>query len=823
MPSFWPDLRYAARALVKNPGYAAVAVLTLALGIGANTALFSVIEGVLLRPLPFSEPQRIVGLREMLADEGVIPMAYRTYVEVRDRGQSFESVSAFVRWGPYLERDDETIQVRGMQVRASYFDVMGLKPLVGRGFRPEDDTPQGQRVVVLSYEYWRQYFGGREGVIGQSLRLDGVPHVVIGVMPPALAGDDIGWAGMWRPIGIEDHRHVTNPGRWVQAVARLKPGVSPEQAEAELSALVESLKREYPEIYRGGHGAKVERLKDVVVARDTQAALWLLFGAVACVLLIACANVANLSLARSAAREREIAVRAALGASRLRLVRQMLVESLLLAFAGALAGLSLAQWGVDALKALNAEMLPRLNEVGLNATVLAFTGGLAVLTGVLFGLAPALGATRLNLNEALKEGRRAAGQGARQGRIRSFLVVAEIAVALVLLVGAGLLIKSFARLRAIDPGFDPAGVLTMHVRLPHYRYREGEQRVNFFREAVGRISRLPGVTSAAAVQSLLLKDTGHTDPVYIEGRPAPPKGQEPVRRQNIVTPDYFRAMGIRVVKGRTFTEEETFGPLKAQGGAIIINESFARKFWPGEDPLGKRMRAGYGNQTWDRAGLDGDLPWSTVVGVVADTVQPGVEHSAMDEMFYPYVNAADPPMWGMNIVVRSAVDPASLANAVRAEIHALDRQLPLNDVRTMNEWAARAVSEPRFNGLLLGLFALVALALASVGVYGVMSYAVTQRRHEIGVRMALGARSGDVLRLVVGRGMKLALVGVACGVAASLALTRVMQGLLYGVSALDAGAFAGAAALLAGVAFCACYLPARRAAKVDPAVALRAE
>ena len=805
MGTLWYDVRHGARMLVKKPGFTAVAIAALALGIGANTAIFSVVYGVMLRPLPFAEAGRLVGMRETLPDEGSIPLAYRTFAEWRDRNNVFDSIAAMTAWQINLESGEEPTRVEGMAVSASYFDVMGVRPLVGRGFIPEEDRPGAERVVVIGHDLWRGRFGSDPEIIGRSLRISGRDFRVVGVMPQAIDSAAAGWASIWRPLAIDDQKGRPNRGRYLHANARLKPGVTHAEARADLERLMTLIKQDFPETHNSNYGVDLRPLNDFIVPAGTQRALLVLLVAVGLVLLIACANVANLTLARAAAREREIAVRAALGATRARLVRQLLTESALLALAGAAGGLLLASYGTDLLVALDPSSVPRIGEVGLHLPVLLFTLGISLLTVLAFGLAPSLRATRPDLNAALKEGARSSVAG--RSRLRSALVVAEVALSLVLLTGAGLMLKSFARLSAVEAGFDLDNVLTMELNLPWATYPEGGQRIQFYRQAVERISQLPGVEVVSAAQSLPLRDILYTDPVFIEGRPVPPRGEEPVIRQNIVTDDYFRSMGMRLARGRHFTEQESW----ETGGAVIINEAFARRFFHGEDPLGRRLQAGY------------NTPWVTVVGIIPDSVQDGIGWPTIEEMFYPYVNPTAPPLVRMNLVVRTTTDPAGLVAAVREEIRALDRGLPLTNVFTMRQLADRSLRGERLNLMLMNLFACVALALALTGIYGVMSYATSQRTHEIGVRMALGAQERDVLRLVVGEGMTMALAGVGAGLLASLALTRFLRSLLFEVSPTDATTFAAVALLLSAAALLACLIPARRAAKVDPMVALRYE
>ncbi len=805
------DLRYGARTLGKNRGFTFVVILTLALATGANTAIFSVVDAVLLRPLPFGDPERLVALRETLPDEGAIPVAYRTYAEWRAQcGVVFESIAATADWSFNLEGEGYPERVDGMRVTASYFDVMGVRPLAGRAFRADEEGTGGAQVVIIEQGLWLRRFGGAADAVGRSLRLDGENYEIVGVMPEGETRGETGWASVWVPMRVRDEaRARSNPFRYLGVNAKLRPGVTVEAARAEMGRVMAALRQDFPDTHGKPYGVEARRLRDEVVPAGTRAALLVLCGVVGFVLLIACANVANLLLARAAGREREIAVRTALGASRGRVARQLLTESLLLSALGGACGLALAHFGLRLLVAAGGEIVPRLEGARINPTVFGFAFALTVLTGVLFGLAPALAASKVDLNSALKEGSRGAGTAARHRRLRDALVVTEIALALTLLIASGLLIKSYLKLREVPTGFDTAGVLTADLKLPSRVYDTRERRANFFREAVERARQLPGVELAAGAQSIPLRGPFIVDPVIVEGQPVPPRGQVPFIRQNIITPDYFRAMGMRLVKGRGFTEQETW----ETGGPVVVNETFARKFFAGEEPLGKRIK------------LAEEKPWMEVVGLVGDTVQDGFgAERTFEEMYFPYTNPSDPlPLSFLTLVVRGRGDTQTLVASLREEVRRLDKSVPVARVATMSELAARATSAERFNLLLTSLFAALALALAAVGVYGVMAYSVSQRTHEIGVRIALGAGRGRVVGMVVRQGMTLTLAGLAAGVAAAFALTRVLEGLLFGVSATDPWTFALLTLLLAAVALAACLIPARRATRVDPAVALRHE
>ncbi len=809
--ALWRDLHYSARMLLKRRGFAAIAVTTLALGIGANTAIFSLVRGVLLRPLPFNESERLIGIRESKVGEGHNnPMAFRTFAEIRDKAQTIESIAAyFSNANPTIEQADGSVNVQGSRVSYSYFRVLGVNPILGRDFTPEDDKLGAPLTAILSYELWQQLCGGDRDIVGKSLKIDGQSVTVIGIMPPISVGGQIGWRSLWMPLRTNEARQLNNAGRWVQANARLKPGVTLEQARAELANLMENIKQAYPATHNRDHGIYATPLKNYVVAPGAQTALWILFGAVVLVLLIACANIANLWLTHAAGRERELAVRAALGASRFALVRQLLTESLLLTIGGIVAGWLLAQWLVATVLKFSPEQVRHMGEIKLDTVVLVFTVVLSAFTTLLFGLFPALSATKLDLDQSLKEGTRAVSGSRRQQRVRGVLVVVEVALALLLLAGSGLLLKSFVRLRSLELGFNPDRLLTMSLRLPADGYKEPAQRVSYFQQTLANVQQLPGVESAGICFSLPMTGDGATDPVWIEGQADPPKGEEPVLRGGSVSANYFKAMGIPFRWGRPFTEDEVW-----QGRpVIIVNEKFARRFFPGENPVGKRIKVGsYRNP-----------PYSTIVGVVANHIQPGIDNLIWEEMFYPYVNTADPPLPGMNLVVKTTGDPASMSSAIIDETLKMDRLTTITNVRTMDELRANALQSDRFNLWLMGSFALVALLLAALGIYGVMTYTTSQRTRELGIRLALGAQTGDVLKLVTVQGMKLAFIGVALGLLGSFALTRLMESLLFEVGTTDPLTFSLVTVLLAVVSFVACYIPARRATRVDPLITLRSE
>jgi putative ABC transport system permease protein len=809
METFFQDLRYAARMLIKNPGFSMIAVVALALGIGANTAIFSVVNAVLLRPLPYKNPDRLVTLWQDHRQQGGPEDEWASpdnFFDWRDKNQAFDHVTALIGWVPTLTGTGEPEDLTGAAVSHDTFAMLGIEPIQGRSFRPEEDQVGAEKVVVLSHRLWSRRFSADPGVIGRSLTLGGESFTVIGVMPATFTLPIIADVELWRTF-----RPALGPvtcGRGcvtVRVMARLKPETTIDGARAEMSALAAGLAEQYPDS-NSGVGITIIGLKERVVG-ETKTALIVLLAAVALVLLIACANVANLLLARASVREKEIAVRAALGAGRLRLIRQLLTESVLLGLIGGVLGLLLAFWMVEFLVRLSPDGTPRVNEIGIDAQVLAFTIAIAVLTGLVFGLVPALQSSKPNLNQTLKEGR-GAGEATRRRRLRNVLVVAEIALALMLMVGAGLLMKSFYNLIHVDPGFNATNVVTMRVALPRTRYPERHQPAAFFAQLTERVSGLPGVEAAAGISTLPLGGGGTDSDFIIEGRPeAGPGEQQPVAWYSSVTPAYFNAMGVKLIKGRLFTEQDRADSPRA----VIIAETMARRYFPGEEPLGKRI----GN----RSGPS-EILWREIVGVVADVKHFGLETSARPTMYLPHGQS---PARLMILTVRASSDPMNLAAAVRREVTSLDSNLAVSNVRTMEQVVGESVAAPRFTLLLLGIFAGLAMILAAVGIYGVISYSVTQRTHEIGLRMALGAGASDVLKMVVGQGALLALIGVAIGLAGAFGVTRLMSTLLFNVSATDPLTFALIATLLVGVALAASFIPARKAAKVDPMAALRCE
>jgi putative ABC transport system permease protein len=805
MNAFWQDLRYGLRVLAKHPGFTFIAVLTLALGIGANTAIFSVVNALLLRPLPFDNLDRIVAVFEKTSEAPRNEAAAANYFDWRDQNQVFEHIGMYRWWGTNLTGVDMPERVQGFLITANFFDVLGARPALGRGFTPEEEQPGQDRVVILNHGFWQRRFGGDPGIIGRPVSLDGVIRTVVGIMPPDYNYPPGG--ELLAPLALTPQQKQSRRNHTYLAVARLKPGVSIEQARTEMDAIAGRLEQQYPQT-NTGWGAAVFPLLDHTVRLYHQALLVLLC-AVGFVLLIACANLANLMLARATGREKEIAIRAALGARRQRIIRQLLTESVVLAVIGGAVGTLLALWGVEMLKsAMPGEIvrfIPGWMKINIDSQALAFTFALSVLTGLAFGLMPALAASRPDLNATLKEGGKSSA-GFHRRRLRSALAVAEIAISLVLLVGAGLMVKSFLRLITTDPGFNPERVLTMELLLQRARYGEEALRADFFRRLLQRVEALPGVETAGVVSHLPLGGSNASAGFLIEGRPEPPPGQGLDGRYRVCSPRYFEALGIRLLRGRSFTEQDREGAMPV----VIVNETLARRHWPNEDAVGNRIRF---------SGDPARNPWMTIVGVIRD-VKHTLDSEVKPEYYLPHAQDA----WGsMSLVVRAKSEPTALAPAIRNEVLAMDKDQPVFMIRTMEQVRVQSVLVQRFAAVALGIFATMALILAMIGIYGVMSYAVAQRTHELGVRLVLGARPGDVLRLVLGQGLKLTLAGVVIGLIAAFALTRLISRLLFDVSATDPLTFIAITALLTIVALLSCWIPARRATRVDPMVALRYE
>jgi putative ABC transport system permease protein len=801
MENLIKDLRYGIRSFLKRPGFLVIAVSTLALGIGATTAMFTVVNSVLLRPLQFPEPERIVLFEGMNPRQGITQsnMSIPDIVDWQRQSQSFEQIAGFVSGGIFLGIGDETERVRGTAVSDGFFPLFKTSPLSGRVLQTDDAQPGREPAIVISYALWQRRFGGNNNVVNSKVTMNGKPTTIVGIMPAAFnyPNESEAWAAL--PFDPASERR---DNRYVEVVGRLKPGMSMPQAQTEIDTINQRLAQNYAET-NTGWGVRLTELRESLVG-NLRTSLLILLGAVAFVLLIACANVANLLLARAMYRQKEIAVRTALGASRLRIVRQLLTESVLLSVVSGVLGLALSVWLIKLLIAISPPNSPRVDEIAIDLRVFGFTLAVTVLAGILFGLFPALQTSRPNLNETLKDSGQRGSASGTHNRAGSLLIVSEIALSFVLLAGAGLLIKSFMSLRAIDPGFNPNNVLAMRLSLPPGKYRQGEPRAQIYKQLVEQVKATPGVQSAAFILSLPLEgDTFNVGRGVIrEGRPASPEEQTNARHL-AVTPDYFQTLQIPLKAGRVFTDQDNLQNTKV----AIVNEKMARQLWPGENPIGKRFTI------W----RDEKFP-REVVGIVGDTKQ-SLDKDASNQMYVPY---AQDPTWGsLSLVVRTAGEPTALAGSVREAIRAVDKAVPNYNLKTMNDVVSTSAAPRRVPMLLLSAFAGIAMLLAMLGIYGVTSYYVTQRTHEIGVRMALGAQIADVLKLVIKRAILLALIGIGFGIVGAVAVTRYLTTLLFGVKPIDVVTFVGVAIVLAVVVLVACLVPARRAAKIDPLEALR--
>jgi putative ABC transport system permease protein len=806
MDTFFKDIRYGIRGLMKRPSLTIIAIITLAVGIGANSAIFSFVNALLLKPLPFPELDRVVAIWEKLPSRGVErnEAAVANYLDWRKQNNSFEQIGVYRWWSTNLTGVEPPERVQGFLVSANFFEIIGVRPMLGRGFMPDEDQPGKDPVAILSYGLWQRRFGSDPNVVGKTIALNGVTRTVIGVLP-----QDVQYprgCEILAPLTITPELAQSRGNHGYLAIGRLKKGVTAAAAEADLNTIAARLEQQYPETNTGRGVVMYSILEDTV--RLYKLALLAMMGAVGFVLLIVCANVANLLLARAAGRQKEMALRAALGASRWRLVRQLLTESLTLALVGGALGIVVAIWGVDLLRSVNpgeaSRYMPGWDKLGVSLPVLGFNLGLTLLSGLIFGLAPAWQISRTNLNGALKEGGRQSSSGSH--RLRSLLVISEVALSLMLLVGAGLMMRSFLGLMKTDPGFNSSNLLTMALTIPVTKYKEESQRVTFYKDLVQRVQSLSGVEAAGAISHLPLGGSNSSNSFLVDGVPEPPPGQEFTGRYRVCTPDYFRTMGIPVLKGRQFNDQDRLG----SPPVIIVNETLAQKFWPNADPLTQRMRF---------TGPLKENPWMQVVGVVRD-VKHELNLPVTEDYYLPHAQ----DVWSsMVLVARTKVDPMAMASEIRQQVWSIDKDQPVYQLRTMDEVRALSVTMYTFSSVSIGIFGGVALVLAAIGIYGVMSYAVTQRTQEIGIRMALGARGGDVLKMVVRNGMSLALLGVLAGLAGAYGLTRLLASLLFGVKPTDLTTFSLVTLGLLLVALLACFIPARRATKVDPLVALRYE
>jgi predicted permease len=809
------DLRYAIRQLRKSPGFTATAVVTLALGIGANTAIFSVVNGALLRPLAFREPNRLVHVwhvppAKCFPGMTTFSVSAANYLDWQSQNQVFENMAIYTYHGFTLTGGEKPEQVDASAVSSNFFETLGVQPMLGHVFSPQEDQPGRSNVVVLSFRFWQEHFGSNVEIVGHNISIDGQSFFVAGVMPRSFRYPD--FAQVWTPMAWTDKERAVRGEHHYSVVARLKSGVALKQAQAAMNTISSRLEQLYPDDDRGWGAVVVPLHHDLV--SDVRPALLVLLGAVAFVLLIACVNVANLALAKTLSRRKEIAIRTALGASSARVLRQILAETVLLALAGGAIGSSYAHFGVRLIMAFLGDKLPRSVDVGLDVGVLGFTAIISILTGIIAGVLPALRLTRGDVNQALKEGLGRTDSDSGGHRTRSVLVVAEVALSLVLLIGAGLMIRSFQQLHGVNPGFETHGVLTMTAAVARAKFPLPTQQISFFERVLQRVRTLPGVESAGVIDDIPLNGNGSHQPIAIEGRPVVAMSEQPEVDVRLISPGYMSAMRIPIVRGRDFGDTDIAG----RPAAILISESMAQHFWPGEDSVGKRLTLTFFPDVARE-----------VVGVVGDVKLDGLDQARPSTTLYMPLGQASAPATGgwnsfpMTLVVRSATNPTGIVSAVANAVHEVDREIPVHDILTMDELVTNSMSQQRFNMLLLGAFAGLALLLAAIGIYSVLSYSVKRRVPEIGIRLALGARIGDVLRMVVFDSMKPTLLGVAIGTVGALAMGHVLPSLIYGVKPTDPVTFLVVVFLLAATALFASIIPAYRATKVDPMAALRYE
>jgi len=803
MESLLRDIRYGFRSLLKHPGFAAIAVLTLALGIGANTAIFSVVDVVLLRPLPYPEPDRLVALRDSnLTKQPDSQVAPGHFVEWQKQTTVFSTLEAYRTVSYNLTGDGIPERLLAGRVSVGMFKMLGVQPITGRDFLTDEDQTGREKVVLIGEGLWQRRFGGDSRVVGKAIKLSGESFTVVGVMPASFRLPDQRERELWTPLALNDSEKTLHHAHYIDAIGRLKNDASVDQARAELNAIATRLAEQHPQA-NSGWNVKVTPLLDFVVG-DVKTILWVLFSAVGLVLLIACANVMNLLLARAVTRQREIAIRAALGAGRMRIVRQLVTESAMLALIGGLIAWPLASLGLKALLALTPQDLPRIASARIDNRALLFTLGITLLTGIIFGLAPAIDSFKLDPNSSLKDTGSEGNRSVFQRRLGNLLIITEVAIALVLLVGGALLLRTVLRLRSVDPGFNYQNALAVTLQLSEKKYSEDLKVNAFSQRLLEQTSTLPGVEAAGIARILPIIHDLPTG-LYIEGRPREPDNQLPQTNYSSVSPDYFKAMGISLLAGRTFNERDVLNAPRV----VIISENFAKRFFPNESPIGRRINV-----------TTGPPVFREIVGVVGDVKQNGLNRETLPHAYDPFAQA---PSQFMTMVVRTSSDPNSLVPAIRKTVFEIDNELPLQSVRTLDRVITNSISRQRFTSAVLAVFAGVALLLAIAGLYGVISYAVSQRRRELGIRMALGARAPDVLRLVLKQGMTFVFVGELLGLLSAYALTRLLRGLLFGVTPTDVPTFGTIILLLSAVGFLACYIPARSAAEVDPLVALRNE
>ena len=805
------DLRYGVRTLRKSPGFAAVAVLTLAIGIGANTAIFSFVNGVLLKPLPYGEPERIVRVLEKPPGGGRNGISTLNFLDWQHDNTVFEYMAAQTGGSVTLTGRSEPVQLRGARVSPHYFDIFGIQPVLGRSFAPDEDQLGKERVAILSHPLWNSQFGADPGIIGTSIILDGIPHTVIGVLPAGGAFDRA-FAQIWRPLAFEP-ANMTRNFHWFGAFAKLKRGVTLKQAVTQMDAIGARIARDYPDSNKGW-GVTIDPFADTVVGSQLRQSLYVLLAAVGMVLLIGCANLANLTLARSSAREREVAIRASIGAGRWRLVRQFLTENVLLSVCGGVLGIALGfALKAGLMAALPPFSLPREADVAIDTRVLLFTLTLAVFTGILFGLAPALQATRPNLAGCIKEGGRGSSSGSRH-RVRGALVITEVALAFVLLTGAGLLIRSFFQMQQVDTGFDSTNVLTAGLPIPDKRFPDPAQLNAYLREVVGKVEAIPGVRDVALTSALPMQGWGYGMPFQRADKPIVDRANRRACFFKMVSPSYFRTLGLKLRKGRTLGGQDA----KGAPAVAVINETMVRLYFKGEEPLGKRILVQ--EIVPGKTQLGPEVPWE-VVGVIADEKVDNLGGKGDNPGMY--VSNQQSPVYFQALVLRAAMDPSGLTKVLDRAVHEVNKDQTLTEVKTLDQIKSESTASNRLQSMLLTVFAAIAVLLAAIGIYGVISYSVEQRTHEIGIRAALGASKGDLLRLILRSGMLMAGIGLVIGLAGALGLTRLLATLLFGVGERDPLTIGAVAFLLAAVALLACYVPARRATKVDPMVALRYE